>query len=202
MANQEDTLIRYSDEEVAEFRALVEEKLKIAEEQLIGLQEQILEISENSSDEHGGDWVDDSAVSTDMEMMANMASRQQKYVQELHNALMRIRNKTYGICVITGGLIDKRRLLAVPTTTKSLIAKTDLRKKEEEKLTVRMTDNPYVKEKPKEPKAKIITKVVRKTEAPKKEAKLSLHDDDDDDLLSDDLPVSDIDFTHIDSEDE
>lgn len=199
MANLDNNFVRYSDEDLEVFRVIVDEKLKLAQEQLDHLQEQILEVSETANDDHGGDWVDDSAVSTDLEMLSNMASRQQKYIQDLHNAQLRIKNKNYGICVITGELIDKRRLLAVPTTTKSLTAKTDIRRKEEEKLTHRITDYPYVKEgakegeKEKEPKTKIITKVIRKN-TPKKPAipPISLDDEEEDDvdlLLTDDLPV-------------
>lgn len=141
-----DRFARYSDEELEEFRVLIEKKIAQTTEQLESLQSQILEISENTGDEHGGDWVDDSSINNDMEMLNNMAIRQRKYLQDLTNAEMRIKNKVYGICVITGELIDKRRLLAVPTTTKSLTAKTDIRRKEEERMTHRITDNPYVKQ--------------------------------------------------------
>lgn len=216
MANLDNHFVRYSDEDLETFRAIVDEKLQLAQEQLSHLQEQILEISETANDDHGGDWVDDSAVSTDLEMLGNMASRQQKYIQDLLNAQLRIKNKTYGICVITGELIDKRRLVAVPTTTKSLTAKTDIRKREEEKLTHRITDNPYVKEgakegeKEKESKPKIITKVIRKN-TPQKPVipPISLDDEDDDDidlLLSDDLPgmlpIKDADSADMDGEEE
>jgi RNA polymerase-binding transcription factor DksA len=141
-----DDFVRYSDAELEEFRVVVEKKLELASEQLESLKEQILEMSEKTGDDHGGDWVDDSSINNDMEMLNNMAIRQKKYVQDLNNALLRIKNKAYGICVITGELIDKRRLMAVPTTTKSLSAKTDLRRKDEERMTHRITDNPYVKQ--------------------------------------------------------
>ena len=141
-----DNMIRYSDEELEEFQVLIEKKLEQTEEQLKSLQDQIIEISENSSDEHGGDWVDDSSTNNDIEMLNNMAIRQRKYLEDLNNAMMRIRNKVYGVCVITGELIDKRRLLAVPTTTKSLTAKTDARRAAEARMTHRITDNPYVKQ--------------------------------------------------------
>lgn len=145
MASNDD-FVRYSDAELEEFRVVVEKKLELATEQLESLKEQILEMSEKTGDDHGGDWVDDSSINNDMEMLNNMAIRQKKYVQDLNNALLRINNKAYGICVITGELIDKRRLMAVPTTTKSLSAKTDIRRKDEERMTHRITDNPYVKE--------------------------------------------------------
>ncbi len=154
MADKEQ-FTRYSDEELEEFQAIIEKKIAQTEEQLESLQSQIIEISENTSDEHGGDWVDDSSINSDMEMLNNMAIRQQKYLQDLNNAMLRIRNKVYGVCVITGELIDKRRLMAVPTTTKSLTAKTDMRRKQEERMTHRITDNPYVKQaKSDEPKKK------------------------------------------------
>lgn len=61
-----------------------------------------------------------------------MIGRQRKHVQDLENALIRIHNKRFGICIVTGQLIDKRRLMAVPTTTKSLEAKTTLLKRTEQ----------------------------------------------------------------------
>ena len=139
---------------MAEFQAIIEKKIEQTEQQLESLKEQIREISENTSDEHGGDWVDDSSISADIEMLNNMALRQQKYLRDLNNAMLRIKNKVYGICVVTRELIDKRRLLAVPTTTKSLTAKTDIRRKEEERMTHRITDNPYVKQAKGRPKNK------------------------------------------------
>jgi RNA polymerase-binding transcription factor DksA len=205
MASNED-IIRYSDVELAEFGTLIQHKLTLAEEQLESLQSQIIEISENSSDKHGGDWVDDSSVNNDIEMLNNMAIRQRKYIQDLSNAMQRIKNKTYGICLITGELIDKRRLLAVPTTTKSLTAKTDMRRKDEERMTHRITDNPYVKEKKldKEQKTKIITKVVRKGPAvpPPPKPPVDEDEDEDDFLEDDDLDIDDLDFDNIADDDD
>lgn len=143
---QKENITRYSDEDLEEFRILIQKKLDQTEEQLESLESQIMEISENSSDDHGGDWVDDSSTNNDIEMLNNMAIRQRKYLVDLNNAMMRIKNKVYGVCQITGELIDKRRLLAVPTTTKSLTAKTDIRREEEARMTHRITDNPYVKQ--------------------------------------------------------
>jgi len=116
-------ILRYSDAELDEFREIIETKLSRATKHLTELQEQIVEITENTSDEHGGDWVDDSSINNDVEMLNNMAIRQRVHIQDLQNALVRIKNKSYGICIVTGDLIDKRRLLAVPTTTKSMAAK-------------------------------------------------------------------------------
>lgn len=135
--------VRYSDEELAEFRQLIETKWEEAQNQLQTLQEQILEITENAGDEHGGDWMDDSNVNNDVEMLNTMAIRQRKYIKDLENALVRIKNKTYGICVITGELIDKRRLMAVPTTTKSVMAKSEEQRQVEEKTQVSIPKQPY-----------------------------------------------------------
>lgn len=114
---------RYSDTELEEFRVLIQGKLDTAREQLEQLQSQIFDITENSDDEYGSDWMDDSSINNEIEILNDMAIRQRKYIQDLENALVRIKNKTYGICVVSGELIDKKRLLAVPTTTKSIAAK-------------------------------------------------------------------------------
>jgi RNA polymerase-binding transcription factor DksA len=168
-------VIRYSDAELAEFKALIDKKMEQTKENLEGLQAQILEITENTSDEHGGDWVDDSSINNEVEMLNNMAIRQRRYLKDLENALIRIQNKTYGICVITGELIDKKRLMAVPTTTKSLSAKTESQNKTIERPKLRP------KPKPSRPaEKKIISKVIRKPAA--NAPKPILSDDDDDDL--------------------
>lgn len=179
------SVARYSDEDLQEFKALIDKKLERAKEQLESLQEQILEITENTSDEHGGDWVDDSSTSSDIEMLNRMAIRQRQYIRDLENALLRIRNKTYGICSITGELIDKRRLMAVPTTTKRLEAKLGqvppppVSSDDDE-------DDEDEKPKAKKPEKKIITRVIKKSNtAPKKSAPLLDDEDDDDDFDED-----------------
>ena len=181
-------VIRYSDAELEEFRVLIESKLEKAEKHLAELQEQILEITENTSDEHGGDWVDDSSINNDVEMLNNMAIRQRMHIQDLDNALVRIKNKTYGICSVSGQLIDKRRLLAVPTTTKSLAAKVaeqaapPVEKKESADLPVVEERKPAPQEKP-TPQKRIITTVIRKSGAKKKpQVELEDFEEVDDDL--------------------
>ncbi len=174
-------VVRYSDADLEEFRILIETKLERAEKHLAELQEQILEITENTSDEHGGDWVDDSSINNDVEMLNNMAIRQRMHIQDLDNALVRIKNKTYGICSITGQLIDKRRLLAVPTTTKSLAAKVaeqaapPVEKKEKSELPVPEEKKPAPQEKPASTK-RIITTVIRKSSSGKKKPEVDLED--------------------------
>ncbi|MFZ4560312.1 MAG: TraR/DksA family transcriptional regulator [Saprospiraceae bacterium] len=181
-------VIRYSDAELEEFRVLIESKLEKAEKHLAELQEQILEITENTSDEHGGDWVDDSSINNDVEMLNNMAIRQRMHIQDLDNALVRIKNKTYGICSVSGQLIDKRRLLAVPTTTKSLAAKVaeqaapPVEKKESADLPVVEERKPAPQEKT-TPQKRIITTVIRKSGAKKKpQVELEDFEEVDDDL--------------------
>lgn len=116
--------LRYTDQELAVFKEIIDTKLLQAKTQLEQMQGQIVEATQNSSDAHGADWMDDSSMNAELDMLNNMAIRQRKYIKELENAAIRIKNKVYGICMITGELIDKRRLTAVPTTTKSLAAKT------------------------------------------------------------------------------
>lgn len=115
---------RYSDEDLLEFRSIVENKLEKAKEQYTSLKEQLKDITENNNDDFAKDITDFSSIQTEVEMLNNMANHQRKYIQDLENALIRINNKSYGICIVTGELIDKKRLLAVPTTTKSVLAKT------------------------------------------------------------------------------
>lgn len=186
----ENGIVRYSDAELDEFKVLIETKLDRATTHLNGLQEQILEITENTSDEHGGDWVDDSSINNDVEMLNNMAIRQRMYIQDLENALVRIKNKTYGICSITGQLIDKRRLLAVPTTTKSLAAKVAEQVPAPEKKERIEVEKPVVEKKTVEKKPlekRITTTIIRKSSSSggsgkKKSVDIEDLEDDDDEL--------------------
>ncbi len=179
-AQNVNTTARYSDSDLEEFRVIVAKKLETAVEELSYLQEQILEITENSGDDHGGDWMDDSSTNNDIEFLNNMAIRQRKYIQDLENALIRIKNKTYGICLTTGHLIEKRRLLAVPTATKSVEAKTAEAIEAPKKIEKAPLSLEQAEKKEKLPPAapKIITKVIRKPKAPVKPVNV----DDDDDL--------------------
>ena len=115
------TINRYSETDLAEFKAAIDAKIEKAERQLKSLEEQLTDAAE--SKDRDGDWMDDSSNSSDMEMLEIMANRQRKHLLDLQNALQRIHNKSYGICIVTGELIDKRRMMAVLTTTKSLAAK-------------------------------------------------------------------------------
>jgi RNA polymerase-binding transcription factor DksA len=73
-------------------------------------EQQIADLNENGFNQQGGDWYDDSTAHTDLEMLQRLLQRQQRHVQDLRNALLRIQNKTYGICIVTGQLISKERL--------------------------------------------------------------------------------------------
>lgn len=184
---------RYEEAELAEFQALIEKKVEKTEKQLSSLEDQLAEAAESKDNE--GDWMDDSSNNTDMEMLEIMANRQRTHLLDLQNALQRIYNKSYGICVITGELIDKRRLMAVPTTTKSLAAKMG-----------QAAQRPVFKPTPK-PKAadspKIISRIISKP-TPKVEKPKNWEDEDDLDLeIDDDLGTTsfDIDFDNLPDED-
>lgn len=163
---------RYSDADLKEFKDLIENKLEKAKNQYQSLKEQLKDITENNNDDFAKDITDFSSIQSEVEMLTKMANHQRKYIQDLENALIRINNKSYGICVVTGELIDKKRLLAVPTTTKSVLAKTqsEMQHLQRPKDVDRGLDNPddLVEEKPKEiKKPTIITKVIKKTPAAK-----------------------------------
>lgn len=121
-------LVRYSDSELNEFRELINKKLEAAKKELAYLQGLI-----TRKDDMGGDETDnrymtmeDGSMSMEREQLSQMASRQITYIDHLEKALIRIENKTYGICRVTGKLIDKARLRAVPHATLSLEAKLGL----------------------------------------------------------------------------
>ncbi|MBU6341340.1 MAG: hypothetical protein KGS48_07600 [Bacteroidetes bacterium] len=118
-----DPKLRYSDEELQEFKELIEGKLALAKEEVGRTDQQIADLNENGFNQQGGDWYDDSTAHTDLEMLQRLLLRQQRYVTDLHNALLRIQNKTYGICIVTGQLISKERLRLVPHATKSIDGK-------------------------------------------------------------------------------
>lgn len=176
------TVVRYSDGELDEFREVILDRLRKAQEELDDLRSQILDITESLEGDFGNDYMDDSSVASDLEMLNNMAIRKRKYIQDLENALIRIKNKTYGICTMTGELIDKKRLLAVPTTTKSLQGKameqTPTRigggKDEEEDDTERA---PRVT--PPASTSKIITRVIRKSGSSNKPAVVDEEEEED-----------------------
>jgi DnaK suppressor protein len=114
---------RYSDEELEEFDKLIDEKLEKAKEQLQFYLSQLKDMSDNSDSKIKG--LDDGISTSEAERLTNMAARQKKHVQHLENAKIRIKNKVYGICRVTGQLISKERLRAVPHATLSIEAKNE-----------------------------------------------------------------------------
>lgn len=117
------TGVRYSDSDLQEFKTLIEEKLVKSRQEVLYVQEQMREMNENSSNQQSGDWTDESTSHTEMEMLNSMLARHTQFIRNLETALIRIQNKTYGICSVTGQLIDKKRLLLVPHATKSVEGK-------------------------------------------------------------------------------
>ncbi|NNF34741.1 MAG: TraR/DksA family transcriptional regulator [Saprospiraceae bacterium] len=112
---------RYSDNELKEFDQLLDEKLSMAHEQLSFYLDQIKELSENDDSKLKG--LDDGISSVETERLYTMAARQKKLIQHLDNAKLRIKNKVYGVCRVSGKLIAKERLMAVPHATLSIEAK-------------------------------------------------------------------------------
>lgn len=115
---------RYSDAELNEFRDLIQKKLDAAKKELNYLQGLITRKDESGDMDEGRYMtMEDGSVSMEREQLSQMASRQITFIDHLEKAMMRIENKTYGICRITGKLIDKARLRAVPHATLSIEAK-------------------------------------------------------------------------------
>ena len=116
--------MRYSDLELTEFRELIGKKLDTAKKELAYLQGLITRKDEGGDMEDGRYMtMEDGSMSMEREQLSQMASRQIQFIDHLEKAMMRIENKTYGICRVTGKLIDKARLRAVPHATLSIEAK-------------------------------------------------------------------------------
>jgi len=117
-------IMRYSDADLAEFREIIMKKLDAAKKELAYLQGLITRRDEGGDmDEARYMTMEDGSVSMEREQLSQMASRQITFIDHLEKAIMRIENKTYGICRVTGKLIDKARLRAVPHATLSIEAK-------------------------------------------------------------------------------
>ncbi|MFB1004186.1 MAG: TraR/DksA C4-type zinc finger protein [Bacteroidia bacterium] len=118
---------RYSDADLTEFKEIILAKLAVAKEEYNYLAKQIKSKNENGTDDTASAYVamDDGSDSQQKENSGKLAARQQKFISNLETALTRIENKTYGICRVTGKLINKDRLKAVPHTTQSMEAKKD-----------------------------------------------------------------------------
>lgn len=116
---------RYSDEDLKEFKGLILNKLEDARKELINLQAALVNANEHGTDDTASSFkmLEDGSETLAKEEAGQLAARQRKFVDQLENALVRIENKTYGICRVTGKLIPKERLRAVPHTTQSIEAK-------------------------------------------------------------------------------
>lgn len=118
-------IVMYSDVDLSEFKELIQRKLGSAKKELAYLQGLITRKDDMGGDEGDGRYMtmEDGSLSMEREQLSQMASRQITFVDHLEKALIRIENKTYGVCRITGKLIDKARLRAVPHATLSIEAK-------------------------------------------------------------------------------
>lgn len=116
---------RYSDEELQEFKELILEKIATAKSTLKQLVEAYSNESENDTNDTSSTFkvLEDGAEVLSKESNAKLAARQENYIRDLENAIVRVENKTYGICRVTGKLIPKERLKAVPHATLSIEAK-------------------------------------------------------------------------------
>ena len=116
--------VRYSDEELAEFKELILDKLARARKDLELLNDNVSGKGNNADDTAPTFKVlEEGSNALSKEANSQLAARQYKYIQNLENALIRIENKTYGVCRMTGKLIPKERLRAVPHATLSVEAK-------------------------------------------------------------------------------
>lgn len=116
---------RYSDAELEEFRAIINEKLELAQREYENLRELMSNASGNGVNDTSPTYknFEEGAQTLSKESLAAQAQRQLKFINHLKNALIRIENKTYGICRVTGKLIPKERLRAVPHATTTVEGK-------------------------------------------------------------------------------
>ncbi|ESU24004.1 DnaK suppressor protein [Flavobacterium enshiense DK69] len=120
-----DEQIRYSDADLAEFRELIQKKLEKAKNDLDLIKSAYLNDLNNGTDDTSPTFkaFEEGSETMSKEANSQLAIRQEKFIRDLKNALIRIENKTYGICKVTGKLINKERLKLVPHATMSIEAK-------------------------------------------------------------------------------
>ena len=121
---------RYSDEELKEFEGIINDKLDRAKKELHLLKDSLSRVNDSGTDNTMGNlkMLEDGADVAEKENLSQLAARQQKFIINLENALVRIKNGTYGVCIDTGKLISKERLKAVPHTMHSIEAKLNKKK--------------------------------------------------------------------------
>ncbi|MES2111936.1 MAG: TraR/DksA C4-type zinc finger protein [Bacteroidota bacterium] len=122
---QENEKTRYSESDLQEFKGLLLDKLRSAKEELNALATSLSSPNANGTDDTAGTYktLEDGSATLEKEQINQLAARQKKFIEQLEAALVRIENKTYGVCRETGKLIPKERLRAVPHTTLSMEAK-------------------------------------------------------------------------------
>jgi RNA polymerase-binding transcription factor DksA len=116
---------RYNDEELQEFKEIILKKMEIAKDEFKTIQTNLKDGSESGSEGSNNNYLtlDDGADTFEKENLNQLAAHQLKFIKNLEAALVRIENKTYGICKTSGKLIPKERLRAVPHTTQTIEAK-------------------------------------------------------------------------------
>ncbi|MDO5523836.1 MAG: TraR/DksA C4-type zinc finger protein [Bacteroidia bacterium] len=121
---------RYSDEELDEFRIIIKEKLEVAQQEYENYRAAVTNADGNDTMDTSPTYkvLEEGASTLSKEEAGRLAQRQMKFIQNLQAALIRIENKTYGVCRETGKLIPKERLRAVPHATLSIEAKQGKRK--------------------------------------------------------------------------
>ena len=131
MENSDFTPTRYSDEELEEFRAIIMEKLEAARAEYNTLRKVVMSSGSNDIEDTAPTFntgEDDGAYQRSKEEASQLAQHQYKFIKNLEAALVRIENKTYGVCRVTGKLIPKERLRLVPHATLTVEAKEMLAK--------------------------------------------------------------------------
>ncbi|TJY38109.1 TraR/DksA family transcriptional regulator [Pontimicrobium aquaticum] len=117
--------VRYSDKDLAEFKVLIQEKIKKAQHDLELIKSAYMNDHNNGTEDTAPTFkaFDEGSAVMSKESNSQLAIRQEKFIRDLKNALIRIENKTYGVCRVTGKLINKKRLELVPHATLSIEAK-------------------------------------------------------------------------------
>lgn len=120
-----DTTVRYSDADLAEFKTLIQEKIEHCKHDLELIKSAYMNDHNNGTDDTSPTFkaFDEGSEVMSKESNSQLAIRQEKFIRDLKNALIRIENKTYGVCRVTGKLINKKRLELVPHATLSIEAK-------------------------------------------------------------------------------
>ena len=122
---------RYSDEDLEEFKAIINEKIRVARRDYDSMMKQLMNADGNDVDDTSPTYkaLEEGSMTQSKEEIVQLANRQQKFIQGLEAALVRIQNKTYGIDRMTGELIPKERLRAVPHATLSVSSKMQEKKR-------------------------------------------------------------------------